>query len=177
MRTIAVFWAIALASAAAPDRGAAKNLVPLSSAPFDCGYIQTIYCPGCTGSVPSDSTCFCGLNGSACDCVKATGGIQSGRIVDCELGPFDYTPDPDAPTLAHDELGAICLTVKKCQKASGGALGCSTYFEGSCEMPPSSQCQWRKFSQATYQGIIVIDGLCQITRSAKPMNARGPACP
>ncbi len=58
-----------------------------------CGWVSYVSCPGCTPSVPADSTCACAVNQDDCDCVTQSGGIQNGTIVECNTGYFSYIED------------------------------------------------------------------------------------
>lgn len=55
---------------------------PVSEVRAVCGIVMHMTCPGCTPSSPTDSTCFCGVNGQQCDCIKQSGGRQTGIILE-----------------------------------------------------------------------------------------------
>ncbi|MBU0638454.1 MAG: hypothetical protein KKB50_06275 [Planctomycetes bacterium] len=106
-----------------------------------CGYVRAVLCPGCAASVPADSTCYCGVTGEGCHCVKQSGGVQNGTIVICYTETFEFNYDPDGPVVV---LGPTrpCQEIKKCTKGVKlGALNCAVYDEGDCYGPPEP-CGW-----------------------------------
>jgi len=121
-----------------------------------CGYVVNRSCPGCTASSPADSSCFCGPNIDECDCVKESGGIQSGEIVTCETGAFDWTPAEHGVTISVGPY-ALCMKIKKCRAPGGGQHNCLTLDQGVCvPPPPGGNCSWVEW--ADWYGITYVGG-------------------
>lgn len=109
--------------------------------PLICGWVVTGVCPGCSPSTPTDSTCACGINGEACDCVKQTGGVQNGTIITCNTGDFTYNASMNGFVLTQtDEVW--CKRVQRCRwdNGPGHELACAQYSEGECTS--INECEW-----------------------------------
>lgn len=114
--------------------------------PIICGWVVTTSCPGCTASVPADSTCGCGHRDDGCDCVKQSGGIQFGIIVECETDAFNYFEDLQGFVIS--KVGtASCKRIKKCWKAGAqGVLDCATWDEQLQMCVSGVSCEWQEWT-------------------------------
>lgn len=101
-----------------------------------CGIPVDSMC--CTSSQPPDSTCVCRLQGPSCTCSTATGGTQTGTIIDCQLGKWTYSGVTFQIVPGAD---AVCFKLYNCLSGvpeSGYSTHCGG--EGGCDSEPS--CGW-----------------------------------
>lgn len=118
--------------------------------PPACGYVVNRVCPGCTPSVPADSTCSCGAVDTECKCRKSSGGVQSGEIVTCETNDFGTVEHHPGYEL-NEGPARLCSSVKTCTIQSGSQI-CGAYYAGpppGCDIPISNKCQWRISTTST----------------------------
>jgi len=128
----------------------ATALVPCVALAIEvgCGYVINRQCPGCSEEGnPENTTCLCGVDGEACNCVKEGdgGGIQTGEIITCYTGPFDWALSEHGVNVSTGD-GALCLRAQRCMKDPGGQTNCGTYSQGACSDIVEGGCAWRTFS-------------------------------
>jgi hypothetical protein len=103
-----------------------------------CGVIVNQVCSGCRPSAPGDSQCSCygfGIRAESSDCAcrNSTGGLQTGEIVTCETGPFNWREEHPGKNIRQLDT-VLCSTTKTC-RSSGG----------TCAYPPpcAASCTWQ----------------------------------
>ena len=124
--------------------------------PIDCGWVETIQCPGCDPLYPADSTCGCNENRNSCDCVKQSRGVQTGSIITCNEADFDYRAGHGGYVITRGDE-TWCKKVKKCVHGGegGGSLDCSD--PNDC--PGEGSCGW-VVKTTTNQGTYVQTASC-----------------
>lgn len=127
-----------------------------------CGWVVDISCPGCSPSVPSDSSCYCGPVDQECVCRKISGGMQTGSIITCNTGPWNYLSDNDGPPIAVVSEGAPeCYSVKRCMKADQSQLDCGELSGHGCVSSGEGGCSWRVFQAVTLPKFVEQAGECE----------------
>lgn len=112
--------------------------------PF-CGYPVYGPCPSCEAESPGDGTCYCGVDGEACNCIKISGGRQLGQVIYCMTGAF-YAMEDNNGFLLESAGPATCAMILKCMKG-GSQLNCGTYEQpGVCTWQYGQpSCDWNLF--------------------------------